>query len=238
MNQQVRAWVLGMNNNGPSAGVVRRNLANAVSILGVIPLCLLFLDEGYSLLVPLIVYTNIIDDLDGILARKLEIRSAFGADLDNVCDAITHSVFVMMVGIHHGGICAAFGSVATAAIVIRVVSRLDPTTSNGAGSPTNELIRHIFFILLLADLSGFDPTPYLCAAFLLDAVSMHVPFPMPYMVRSLAKSDTGVAAVNVALVAAWLVPLTTWPIATGFILAYLYSLVAGAACGPENPFRS
>ncbi len=55
------------------AGAIYKNLANAVSILGVLPLCLLFVADGYRYLIPLIVYNNIMDDLDGILAAKLNI---------------------------------------------------------------------------------------------------------------------------------------------------------------------
>ncbi len=57
-----------------------KNIANIVSILGVAPLALLYLDNGYQYLLPLIVFNNIMDDLDGILATKLNIKSRFGAD--------------------------------------------------------------------------------------------------------------------------------------------------------------
>ena len=62
---------------------VYRNLPNIVSMLGVLPLSLLLLDDGFSYLPALIVYNNFMDDLDGILARELELSSDFGARLDN-----------------------------------------------------------------------------------------------------------------------------------------------------------
>jgi len=75
-----------------SAGALReslnsiyRNLPNIVSILGVLPLCILLLDDGITYLCALIVFNNIMDDLDGILAKKLRLQSDFGAGLDNVC---------------------------------------------------------------------------------------------------------------------------------------------------------
>ena len=110
-----------------------RNLANITSVLGVLPLCILFLENGYQYLLPLIVYNNIMDDLDGVLASKLNIKSSFGALLDNVCDAIAHTVFVMVVGMNYaqetgfsyvGGICLASSLVAAVAMIVRVVSRL------------------------------------------------------------------------------------------------------------------
>ena len=41
------------------------------------------------------------DDLDGILAVKLDIKSNLGALLDNVCDAISHTMIMMVVGRHY-----------------------------------------------------------------------------------------------------------------------------------------
>jgi phosphatidylserine synthase len=193
--------------------VFLRNLANIVSILGVLPICILFGEHGYLYLLPLIIYNNFMDDLDGVLAAKLNIRSDFGAILDNVCDAIAHTVFVMVVGMHFvqqaghpylGGICLASSLLAAVAMILRVVTRINPTSVTGTGSPTNELIRHIFFVLLVAQIFAFDPTPYLIATFSLHAVSMLVPFKMPYLIRSLTKSAIAIGMVNVALLVAWL----------------------------------
>jgi len=96
-----------------------KNIPNIVSILGVLPLIALFTEEGYEYLIPLIIYNNIMDDLDGILAGKLNIRSAFGARLDNVCDAISHTIIVMAVGMHYGWVCGLVGLIGISAILIR-----------------------------------------------------------------------------------------------------------------------
>lgn len=206
------------------ADLAYRNIANVVSLLGVLPLCLLFREGGYQYLLPLVIYSNVMDDLDGILAGKLNIRSQFGAHLDNVCDAIGHSVFVMVIGMHFGGFCLAASLVGAMAIVLRSVARLDPELVGG-GSPTNELIRHLLFALVLAAHFEFDAAPYLIAAFLLNAVSMLMPLKMPYLIRSMTKSATAIGFVNVALLVAWLVPLTAPAIAAAFIITYLYSFV-------------
>ena len=203
--------------------VVYKNIPNIVSILGILPLALLFVDNGYQYIIPLIIYNNIMDDLDGILATKLRLKSDFGAKLDNVCDAVAHTLFVMVIGMHYGLICGSISLIAIVSILIRVVSRL--TSSNGAGSPTNELIRHLFFTLLLAELFGFDPVLLLIIVFLINTISMLWPYPMPYMIRSQAKTVFAVCMVNVFLILAWLVPFTTLIIAGCFILAYLYSFV-------------
>ena len=216
--------------------LVLGNLANIVSILGVLPICILFGEHGYQYLFPLIIYNNVMDDLDGVLAAKLNIRSKFGALLDNVCDAIAHTVFVMVVGMHFaqeagystvGGICLASSLLATVAMVLRVVARINPTSETGIGSPTNELIRHIFFVILVAEIFGFDPTAVLIATFLLHAVSMLVPFTMPYMIRSLTKSAIAIGMVNVALLLAWLLPYAAPVVAGLFVLTYLASFAAG-----------
>ena len=205
--------------------IIYRNIPNIVTILGVLPLALLFSEHGYQYLIPLIVYNNIMDDLDGILAAKLKLKSDFGANLDNVCDAVSHTLFVMAIGMHYGLACGFISAVAIAAILIRVVSRLDPSNEKGTGSPTNELIRHVFFALLLADMFSFNPALPLIAIFLLNTVSMHIPYPMPYMIRSQAKTATTVGIVNILLISAWLFPYALPIIAGCFFSAYLYSFI-------------
>jgi phosphatidylserine synthase len=214
-----------------------RNLANIVSILGVLPICILFGEHAYQYLIPLIIYNNFMDDLDGVLAAKLNIRSDFGALLDNVCDAIAHTAFVMFVGVHVaqqtenpylGEVCLATSLLAAISIIVRTVTRTDPTAATGGGSPTNELIRHILFIFLLEQVFGFDPTPYLIVTFILHAASMLVPFKMPYLIRSMTKSATAIGMVNAALLVAWLLPYATPIVAASFVVTYLSSFSSGA----------
>ncbi len=204
-----------------------KNIPNIVSILGVMPLALLFLDDGFQYLLPLLLYNNVMDDLDGILAAKLDLKSAFGAALDNVCDAVSHILIVMAVGMHYGGLCALLSLVAAIGILVRVVSRLTPASEIGGGSPTNELMRHILFALVVTQYYGIAPEPFLIATFVLNTVSMQVRYPLRYSIRSLTTSATAVAGVNVALGVAWWFPVTAPAIAACFIASYLYSLVAG-----------
>lgn len=204
-----------------------RNIANATSILGVLPLFLLFIEDGYRYLIPLIIYNNVMDDLDGILATKLNICSRFGADLDNVCDAFAHATLALAVGAHAGGLALILSTIAAAAIVLRVASRLNPDMVPGRGSPTNELMRHMLFVLLLTHMFDVDPAPYLVATFMAHAVTMLVPFKLVILIRGLAKTATTVTLVNVALVAAWLIPAVTPFVATAFIGTYLYASVSG-----------
>ena len=218
-------------------GVVYRNIANAVSILGIIPLPLLFMDDGYKFVIPLMIYNNIMDDLDGILAVKLGIQSEFGCILDNVCDALAHAVFVMVIAMHHGVVCGAVSVVAILAIELRVVSRLRPSAAVASGSPTNELVRHMLFILLLGEAFSFNATPFLIAAFILNAISMIVPLPMPYLLRSMTKSAAVIAMINLALLSAWLFPISTPVIAACFFGTYVLSFIAVAIrwLAPSKP---
>jgi phosphatidylglycerophosphate synthase len=204
-----------------------KNIPNIVSILGMVPLAILFLEDGFQYLLPLILYNNVMDDLDGILAVKLDLQSEFGAILDNVCDAVSHILVVMAVGMHYGGICALLSLVAAVSILMRVVSRLARTSENGGGSPTNELMRHILFVLVISQYFELAPEPFLAAAFVLNAVSMQVSYPLRYSIRNLTTSATAIAGVNVALGVAWRFPATAPVIAACFIATYLYSLVAG-----------
>lgn len=209
-----------------------KNIPNIVSILGVVPLAMLFLEDGFQYLLPLLLYNNVMDDLDGILAAKLDLKSEFGAILDNVCDAVSHMIVVMAVGMHYGGICAALSLVAAVSILVRVVSRLTPNSRASGGSPTNELMRHILFALVVTQYFELAPEPFLAAAFVLNAVSMQVRYPLRYSIRSLATSATAVAGVNVALGVAWFFPITALAIAACFVATYLYSLAAGALSWP------
>jgi phosphatidylglycerophosphate synthase len=205
-----------------------RNIPNIVSILGVVPFAILFLDDGFRYLLPLIVYNNMMDDLDGILAAKLDLKSEFGAALDNVCDAVAHILVVMAVGMHYGGLSALLSLVAVVSIMLRVVSRLTPTSKTGGGSPTNELMRQILFALIVAPYFGLAVEPFLNTVLVLNAVSMQVSYPLVFSIRSLATSPAAIGLVNVALGVAWLFPVAALPIGTCFAGTYLYSLVAGA----------
>ena len=209
-------------------GVIYRNIANAVSILGIVPLPILLMNDGYKFVIPLMIFNNIMDDLDGILAAKLGIRSEFGCILDNVCDGLAHAVFVMAIAMHHGVNCGAVSVVAVLAIELRVVSRLRPLTTTASGSPTNELVRHMLFILLLGENYAFSATPFLIAAFILNAISMVAPLPMPYLLRSMTQSAVAIAMINLTLLSAWLFPVSTPVIAACFFVTYVLSFIAGA----------
>jgi len=211
----------------PHGNFIYRNLANITSILGVLPLVLLFLEDGYRYLIPLIIFNNVMDDLDGILAAKLNIRSQFGADLDNVCDAVAHVALVMAVGAHFGGLVLMVGMLAAASIILRATSRVNPDKVTGGGTPTNELMRHMLFVLLLTQMFDVDPGLYLVLIFILNSVTMMVPFKLTVMIRGMAKTATAVVFVNVALVVAWLIPTATPFIAAAFITTYLYSFIVG-----------
>jgi len=207
---------------------VFRNLANVTSLLGVLPLAVLFLDDGYRYVILLIIYNNFMDDLDGVLAAKLNIKTRFGADLDNVCDAVAHAMLALAVGAHFGSLLIGASALAAGSIILRVIARLNPKAIEGIGSQTNELMRHMLFTLLLAGQFGFSPEYILMAVFLIHAVSMLVPYPMPHPIIDRAKSATALGLVNVALVIAWLVPVTTPIITAAFVAAYIYSLIVGS----------
>ena len=213
--------------DNPQGNFIYRNLANATSVLGVLPLVLLFLEDGYRYLIPLIIFNNVMDDLDGVLAAKLNIRSRFGADLDNLCDAVAHVTLVMAVSAHFGGLVLMASMIATASIILRVTSRFNPDVVTVSGSPTNELMRHMLFVILLTQMFDVDPGFYLVLIFILHSVTMNVPFKLTVLVRGLAKSATAVTFVNVALVVAWLMPAVTPLIAAVFISTYLYSFIVG-----------
>lgn len=217
---------------------IYRNLPNIVSILGVVPLSLLLLEDGFTYLPALIIYNNFMDDLDGILARKMRLSSDFGARLDNVADAVSHILITLVVGAHYRGIVLAFSVLAAAAILIRVVQRLGPSPASGTGTPTNELMRHLLLLVVLQNAFAFDITGYLVAAFLLNAVSMLVPFNMAHLVRARAKTVAAVLGVNAALAVAWGVPVTSPFVAAAFFGTYLYSFAVSGFVWLRGSFSS
>ena len=134
----------------------------------------------------------------------------------------------MVVGMPGGGIPAAASLAAVTAIIVRCVSRLSPGAITQHGSPTNELIRHILFILLLTTLAGVAAAPFLTVVCLFHTASMLVPYRMPWLIRRMTTSATAIGLLNAALIVAWLVPSTTPLIAAAFILTYFYSFLWGA----------
>ena len=226
-----------MTMRGARRNFIYRNVANATSLLGVLPLAILFLDDGYRYVIPLIVFNNFMDDLDGLLAAKLNIKSRFGADLDSVCDAVAHVILALTVGAHFGGLPFAASGIATGAILLRTITRLNPNAIAGTGSQTNELMRHMLFTLLLAWQFGFSPEYVLMAVFLIHSVSMLVPRPMPHPIIDWAKSAAALGLVNVALAAAWLVPYVSPIVTAAFVAAYIYSFmfVVGGAGWRRKP---
>jgi hypothetical protein len=56
---------------------------------------------------------------------------------------------------------------------------------------------------------------------------MLVPFAMPHLVRSKAKSATAVVSVNVALALAWAIPAAAPFVAAALFGTFLYSFAAG-----------
>ncbi len=78
-------------------------------------------------------------------------------------------------------------------------NQLVVTPATGTGTPTNELMRHLLLLTILQKSFGFDITPFLVATYLLNSASMLVPFAMPHIVRSKAKTATAILGANVAL---------------------------------------
>ena len=167
------------------------------------------------------------DDLDGILARELEIASKFGGNLDNLSDTVAHIVILWAVMTHFGGIILFFGFLPTISILIRVGMRLDPKIQTNVGSPTNELIRHIFFIYLLSLQFQIDIKWFMVCIFIIHSLSLVAPFPMPYMIRSKAKSVLAISFINILLITAWLIPLLALFISLSFLIMYFYSFGFG-----------
>ncbi|WP_020405443.1 CDP-alcohol phosphatidyltransferase family protein [Hahella ganghwensis] len=205
-----------------------RNTANLISLLGISPLLLLLLPEGLNWLPWVIVLNNIADDLDGLAAGWMNIRSQFGAHLDNVCDAIVHGGITLILASHLDLFGMLAGYLAACSVVIRSTRRLIPDAAPG-GSPTNDLMRHSLVAWLVAE-QGWAPLDIILpGVFLLHAVSMQISTPMPWLIRSLTRTPAQVIFLNICLCLLIIFP-TSWPVAcAAFTLftPYLASLTKG-----------
>ena len=167
------------------------------------------------------------DDLDGILARELNIQSKFGGNLDNLSDALSHVVILWTVITHFGLAILILGLITTISLLIRVTQRLDNTNPKKGGSPTNELMRHIFFVYILLIHFQINIIFPLAFILILHSVSLIAPFDLPFMIRSRSKSVLAIAFVNFLLIIAWVIPVLGLVIGLVFILPYLYSVYYG-----------
>jgi phosphatidylglycerophosphate synthase len=202
---------------------IYKNCANLISLLGLAPVYLLFHAEGFQFIVPFIIYNNIMDDLDGAVAKKLGIRSQFGANVDNICDAIAHSAIVIAVGTYFGGALTVISLIAAFSIVLRTAARIDPNSISDQGTQTNELLRHIMFILLIGEMTGLNLVPVLTTIFLMNSISMLLPTHFTFMIVHYAKTPVSMMWFNISLILAyWFQPLT-YLIGAAFFITYIYS---------------
>jgi phosphatidylglycerophosphate synthase len=211
------------------------NFPNLVSLAGVLPLCLLLTPGGYAFLPPLIVYNNLMDDLDGMLARAMRLTTHFGFRLDNVCDAAGHTMITMAVGAHFGGWALLAAMAPSAAILVRMTGRLQPEGPDGLGSTTNELMRHLLFLILLERAFDVAIRGWVIGVFLIHAVTLVAPIPMPHLLRSRARRVWAVGAINASLVVALLAPMWSALIALPFGVTFVSSLWAGLAGRRSRP---
>ena len=94
----------------------------------------------------------------------------------------------------------------SAAILLRIVSRLVATKTHCVGTPTNELMRHILFTIVLANYFDFDPKASLIIVFILNSISMLLQYPMPNLICNKVNSSVKMWLFNVSLLAVWLLP--------------------------------
>lgn len=224
----INKTLLGHNSFKRIPSFFRTNIANMVTLAGVLPLSGLLTPVGLAYLPYFLVYTNAIDDLDGVLARRLGIESSFGAILDNLCDAVAHVLLVMVISAVKGGAMMWWALLPVTAILIRIALRLETQSAHTFGSSTNELLRHLLFLILLEQTWSLEMEVAFIAVFLCHSVSLLVPFQMTYLVRGWFKSPFYLLVLNIMLLVMVFVPLLATLIAPVYFIAYLFSLGWGA----------
>lgn len=207
-------------------GFIKSNTANIISLAGVAPLALLFLPEPLFWLPLIIVLNNLADDLDGLVAGWLKIRSRFGANLDNVCDAVAHGMITIALAVSVGGLSTFTGLIAACSVILRSTIRLDPACSV-KGTPTNELMRHCLIVILLAQLEIISLQLWLPVIFLFHTVTMLLNYPLPFLIRSFTKSSKAILLLNLVLLIIVVIPLPWIVVSAGFVFigSYLVSIL-------------
>ena len=203
-----------------------KNIANICSILGVLPFILLLQPNGFQFLPVLIIYNNVMDDLDGYLAKVLGIRSAFGAQIDNLCDGIVHILVVWTVAVHYSEITIGLALLVTVSMIIRVTTRLADLNHAAHGSATNELMRHMLFLLVLEIYFDVQIEYYLMIVFCIHSLTLIAPFPMSKQLRALSNSFWYLCLINLSLGMALFFPVAAPFIMAAFMLTYLYSFLS------------
>ena len=77
--------------------LLRRQAANAVTLLALLPLPLVMHPQGSAWLPAALLFADFIDSLDGLVARALNTSTSFGAQLDRTCDSMIHGGLVVAV---------------------------------------------------------------------------------------------------------------------------------------------
>lgn len=132
--------------------------------------------ERYELAAALIIVAAILDGLDGLLARKLNAASSFGAELDSFADFVSFGVApgILVYGYALNGMAAGFGWVFVLTFAVCACLRL-ARFNLSRSKPDGGMIRHFIGVPAPAGaMLGLLPV-YLGLANVLDPASIPVP---------------------------------------------------------------
>ena len=122
------------------------------------------LDQQLYHYLPLIAAINLLaDDLDGMVARRLNVSSEFGRYLDLVCDTASHSFLLMVVAANHGALSIIIAPVILMSMFYRLSKSASQTIGKDNGTTTNEYIVSLQLVVAL-ELSWDLDLEYLLAA--------------------------------------------------------------------------
>lgn len=175
----------------------------------------------------LIIFAALIDGLDGLLARKLNAASSFGAELDSLSDFVNFGVAPALI-VYQAALAGAPDVSWTAALVFAVcaclrlarfnVARAQPTVGKahfvGVPAPAGALVGMLPVFLDFTGALDAAAHPWLVAAWLVAVGALMICRLRTFAPKSVRLSSTG---------ARWL--LAAVPLVAGLALARFWSLM-------------
>ncbi|MCP5353284.1 MAG: CDP-alcohol phosphatidyltransferase family protein [Chromatiales bacterium] len=186
-----------------------RWVPSSVSLLGLTAVLLLCFEPLRPLLAWATLFQLLMDDVDGWLARRLNVASAMGRCMDDICDVVAHAGVVLLIASELGTPVLIAAMINVLGMVTRTARRLSATDRLGWGQTTNDSVV-VSLLAWLAHTSGSPINETMLAVIL---ASHMVAMVMPFRVatpRALLSRPIPILGYNALLLAICILPSTSF----------------------------